>query len=76
MASREMIIIEGEEIIHFVGNAQKDVSLCHYDLAGDYNYSEGVGTNKKVNCKDCIAIVEYCKRIKSSEYEKPNIIHS
>lgn len=76
MAKRQKIILENsdrEPEIHFVDCGQKDRSLCGHDLAGDdcygYTYEEACETKEKVNCKDCIDIVKYCKRIKASEYK-------
>lgn len=80
MATRQKITFENsdkEPEIHFVDFGQKDMALCGHDLAGDdcygYTYEEATDTKEKVNCKDCIAIVEYCKKIKASEYKsKPH----
>mgnify|MGYP003613857238 CR=1 FL=1 len=70
MALREKIIENGNVTIHFVGVGQKDYALCGQDLAGDskLGYEESEGTKERVTCRDCIAIVEYCKKIKRSEW--------
>lgn len=44
----------------------RGVTLDHDEnTAGDY-----IGTSEKVNCPHCIAIVEFCKTVKKSEYMK------
>ncbi len=70
MALREKIIENGNATIHFVGEGQKDYALCGQDLAGDskLGYEKSEGTKERVTCRDCIAIVEYCKKIKRSEW--------
>jgi hypothetical protein len=71
MALREKIIENGKATIHFVGVGQKDYTLCGQDLAGDraLGYDESIGTKERVTCRDCIAVVEYCKKINSSEWK-------
>lgn len=70
MAIREKIIENGKATVHFLGVGQQDYALCGQDLAGDstLGYEESQGTKEKVTCRDCIAIVEYCKKIKRSEW--------
>jgi len=68
MAIKEKITENNITTIHFVGVHQKDYTLCGHDLAGDKEYESGARTEKKVNCKMCINIVEYCKKIKRDEY--------
>ncbi len=70
MAIREQIVIDGEVIVHFVGIGQKDYALCGQDLAGDtgLGWEPGEQTKEKVNCPNCIATVEFCKKIKRSEF--------
>lgn len=70
MAIREKIIENGKVIVHFVGVRQQDYALCGQDLAGDskLGYLESQRTNEKVTCRDCIAIVKFCKTIKRSEW--------
>lgn len=67
---REKIIENGVAVVHFAGPGQGDVALCGHDLAGDFalGWSESVETKEKVNCRHCIEIVEYCKKVKASEY--------
>ena len=61
---KEFIIINGVTTVHYVGVFQKDYALCGQDLAGDNlkdcEYDSGVVTDEDVNCKDCLAIVNYC----------------
>jgi len=61
---------DGTEIVHFVGVGQKDFALCGQDLAGDdeMGWSSSTETKLKVNCKNCIEIVEYCKSINRNEW--------
>jgi hypothetical protein len=57
----------GNTIIHCSGAIQGDVSLCGHDLAGDgdLGHSEATWTKRPINCKDCKAIIEFCKSIPS-----------
>jgi len=64
----------GVIIIHFRSINQDDYGLCGADLAGDSVHEFGAyeaskQTSSKVNCSDCIRIVNYCKKIKRNEYE-------
>lgn len=75
MIHQKQIFENGESVIHFPGAHQSDYSLCGQDLAGDSldergNYEQSEYTKEKVNCKDCIKIVEHCKSILKSEYIK------
>jgi len=64
---------DGGTEVHFGGVSQKDVSLCLHDLSGDdcfgRSYAAASVTKDKVDCKDCIAIVNYCKSINENEYK-------
>jgi len=75
MAIKEKITFENKNtIIHFRGTGQSDYGLCGADLAGDTihengKYDNAEQTTEKVNCEDCIGIVNYCKGIKRAEYK-------
>lgn len=67
----------GFEIVHFVSAWEADRGLCGQDLAGDDSYRDERGsyeqaekTTDKVDCKECITIVEHCKSIKRKEWIK------
>jgi len=70
MAIRYLIIERDARIVHFLNSGQSDVALCGQDLAGDseLGWEAAEQTKEKVNCKDCIRIVEHCKKIKRSEW--------
>jgi len=75
MTKYRLIFANGESEIHFSGANQDDYALCGQDISGDDidergRYENANTTKEKVNCKHCIRIVEHCKKIKSSEYEK------
>lgn len=54
--------------IHFIG-VQNDYTLCGYTMDGDLGTAGSYeATCKKVNCLHCIAIVNACKKVKSTEY--------
>jgi hypothetical protein len=67
---REKITENGVDVVHFLGSGQGDVALCGQDLAGDkfLGWDESTQTKEKVNCRDCIAIVKYCKKVRRHEY--------
>ena len=55
--------------IHFVDPVQ-DYTLCGATLDGDPATAGGyISTQEKVDCSICIGIIEYCKKIKKSEYK-------
>jgi hypothetical protein len=47
-------------------------TLCGLETSGDETcgLSEGIITNRKVDCPDCIRIIRFCKEIKSTEIKK------
>lgn len=51
---------DGKEIVHY---PFKDKTLCGDDEAGDKEWDECQRTNKPVDCKNCLSIVEYCKTL-------------
>jgi len=67
----------GLVIIHLQSPHIDDYSLCGCDLAGDIYYDNSIKTNQKYNCKTCIEIVEFCKKIKLTSFDSytitPNI---
>lgn len=71
---QKQVFSSGKSLVHFTGTGQTDYALCGQDLAGDSIDDRGVyeaalPTDEKVNCADCIRIVEYCKSIKETDYE-------
>lgn len=67
---QKLIYEDGFTVVHFTGTTQSDYALCGQDLAGDNANYDGHGgygvaeaTYSKVDCKDCIRIVSYCKSI-------------
>ncbi len=72
----KVIYSKGETEVHFIGAGQNDYALCGQDLIGDGDldgrgsYGSPKLTKAKVNCPHCIRIVEHCKKIGSSEYQK------
>jgi len=62
---------ETDHGIHFIDSVQ-DYTLCGLTLDGDNVTAGGFdGTKEKVNCTDCIRLIEYCKQISKNEYLKP-----
>ncbi len=46
-----------------------DLTVCGYTLDGDDKTAGGyIVTSEKINCPQCIQIINYCKSIKKSEY--------
>lgn len=64
----------GEEIIHCDSPMQGDgdTALCGQDLIGDsyLGWHAGELTEKKITCKDCIRIIQFSKKVKSTELRK------
>lgn len=61
---------ETDKGVHFIGPIQ-DYTLCQLTMDGDTETAGGYHyTDKKVDCEFCIRIIEYCKKIKKSEYKK------
>lgn len=53
--------------VHFVG-CISDYTLCGLTMDGEPDTAGGYdATKEKVNCAQCISIVIYCKKIKSTE---------
>ncbi len=55
--------------VHFSKN-QNDYTVCGLETSGDKKLGLGVGrpVKTKVDCPDCIRMVELCQSIKSSEF--------
>lgn len=59
----------GEKVVHWDGPFQPgDMSLCGSDLMGDgaegrEGWQQGIVTKKKVNCVQCLRIIEHVKSI-------------
>ena len=55
---------------HFIG--ENSYTLCGLETCGDetMGIEKGTVVKKKVNCPDCVEIVNYCKSIKNSEIDK------
>jgi hypothetical protein len=54
--------------VHFVGT-YNDYTLCGITMDGDNNTAGSFSsTEEKVDCRDCIAIVEFSKKVKRSEW--------
>lgn len=73
MIRLKQIFNTGVELVHFVSVTEMDRALCGQDLAGDDiddrgSYEMAEKTKNKVDCQDCIKIVEHCRLIKRSEY--------
>lgn len=64
------IIDNGQRSTHF-NYGRNDYTLCGLDNMGDSFIGLSIAKrhNKKVDCKECIRIVEYCKSIKKSQYK-------
>lgn len=60
---------DGASVVHWDGVFQPgDMSLCSSDLMGDSldgkeGWQPAIQTNKKVNCVQCLRIVEQVKQI-------------
>jgi len=57
--------------VHFDGPVGVTYTLCGLETAGDVGLGidECTQTNDKVSCRTCITIVEFCKKIRKSEYQ-------
>jgi hypothetical protein len=63
---------ETGKVLHFGGPNNNDMALCGHDLAGDESLGWtvlGPVIYGRVNCPNCIAIVQYCRKIKANELE-------
>lgn len=75
MAERIEFIGNGDGVVdngvHFVSQnyPAHDYTLCGLSLDGDENTTgEFNFTKKKVDCKYCIGIIKYTKKIRNSEF--------
>lgn len=71
MATHLKIKTTDDNLVHF-DQQHNEYTLCGLDIMGDSHLGiePAVITTEKVNCKQCIDIVEFCKSIKSSEWKK------
>jgi len=54
--------------VHFKGT-YNDYTLCGITLDGDNKTAGGFdNTNERVDCRDCIAIIELAKKVKRNEW--------
>lgn len=63
--------LNGESVIHLDGvNQAGDVSICGSDLMGDEHlgWHPAEVTDKKVNCRECLAMFNYFKRVSITEF--------
>jgi hypothetical protein len=63
---------DGKKYVHADGVFQPaDMALCGQDLMGDsyLGWEQAKPTTAKITCENCIRIIEYCKKIKKSQYE-------
>jgi hypothetical protein len=69
MARKIRIKTQEDDNIHF-DFGRNEYTLCGLDTMGDPTLGIEVPkvTDKKVDCPTCIAIVKYCKSIKSTEF--------
>lgn len=60
-----------DNLVHF-DQHHNEYTLCGLDIMGDYRLgiARAEETKEKVNCIQCIRLVELCKAIKSTEYRK------
>lgn len=61
----------GEVLVHL--DWAGEYTLCGLALEGDCEVnknSPAIETSKKINCKNCIAIINFCKSIKKTEITK------
>ncbi len=63
------------ELVHIDAPFGVTYTLCGLETAGDMGLGieEGVITSEKVNCRHCINITMFCKKIKKSEINPLNI---
>lgn len=73
MANRLFIQTDTDARIHFDYGAQ-DYTLCGLETIGDtaIGIQQGIPTNKRVTCPECIRRVRFCKSIKSREMKEQN----
>ena len=69
MIRRIIIKTPDNKHVHF-DTGKNNYTLCGLETGGDDGLSIDIGvkTDRKVNCPDCIAIVKFCRSIKSNEY--------
>jgi hypothetical protein len=68
------VIQDDDTSVHFLKDGEWTLCGCAYEGApGDGMPTEQgfQSTNEKVNCWQCIRIVELCKPVKQSEMNKP-----
>jgi hypothetical protein len=56
--------------VHF-DTHQNNYTLCGLETGGDETFSieKSILTKRKVNCPDCIRIVEFCHQIEKKEFK-------
>jgi len=69
-----LIKTDRDECWHLESNFN-DMTLCGLDAVGDdspYSFIEVIDRkyNGKIDCPDCIKIIEYCKRVRKERYKK------
>lgn len=66
---RILIKTETDSYVHF-DTGKNNYTLCGLETGGDsfLEIDEGKPTTRKVNCPDCIGIVKFCSRIKTTDY--------
>lgn len=72
---RKNIIVKTDGIteIHFISYNNSYLTLCGLDGDDDGDNLSQITidvTTERVNCKDCIAIYDYCKKIKESDINR------
>lgn len=67
---------DGHTEIHADGYSGNDCTLCSFDTDGDYEWDHAEKTKLKIDCVDCISIIEYCKGIEKSELKSRGTIDS
>ena len=68
MALKIKIKTEYDNLVH-IDMLANTYTLCGLETAGDegIGIETGVRTNEKINCEDCIRIINICKSVKSNE---------
>jgi len=69
MADRVKIKTHENNHVHF-NTHRNDYTLCGLDTMGDETLGihAPIKTSAKVNCPECIWIVQFCQNIKKSEF--------
>lgn len=57
-----------DNLVH-VDAVSNDYTLCGLETAGDpgLDINKGIRTKEKVDCRDCISIVNLCKTVKTTD---------